>query len=84
MRVGILLLAHESNTFIARPTTIDAFRADTLLLGDAIRERFTDAHHEVGGFFAGLDAESLVETVPIFAARALPSGSCPWSCRRAG
>ena len=42
--------------------------------GTAIRDEFARAHHEVGGFFQGLDEEGL-EAVPIFFAWALPSGA---------
>src|ERR1043165_7966540 len=73
MRVGIIALLQESNTFIAGSTTFAHFEADLLVEGDAIRARFDGAHHEVGGFFAGL-AEEHIEAVPIFAARALPYG----------
>jgi microcystin degradation protein MlrC len=74
MRIGILALLHESNTFSAQPTTLDSFRQNLLLTGAPIRDALADAHHEVGGFFAGLDAAG-VEAVPLFAARALPSGT---------
>ena len=74
MRVGIILFSHESNTFVERPTTLTEFQGDTLLEGEAIRERFADAHHEVGGFLEVLSNAS-VDAVPIFAARALPSGA---------
>lgn len=73
MRVGIIALLQESNTFIAGTTTLAHFEADLLLEGDAVRAHFDGAHHEVGGFFAGL-AEESVDAVPIFAARALPYG----------
>ncbi len=73
MRVGIIALMQESNTFITGPTTFAHFEQDMLLEGDAIRSRFTDAHHEVGGFFAGLADEHL-DVAPIFAARAYPYG----------
>ncbi|MBM3993362.1 MAG: M81 family metallopeptidase [Planctomycetes bacterium] len=73
MRVGIIALMQESNTFIAAPTTFAHFEDDLLVEGDAVRARFADAHHEVGGFFAGLALEKL-DAVPIFAARALPYG----------
>ncbi len=63
----------ESNTFIRDETTLAHFEADILLDGEAVRTRLADAHHEVGGFFGGL-AESKLEAVPIFAARALPYG----------
>ncbi len=73
MRVGIIALLQESNTFIKGATTFAHFEADLLLEGDAVRTRFEDAHHEVGGFFAGL-AEERIDAMPIFAARALPYG----------
>ena len=76
MRVGIIGLLHESNTFVPQPTTLDSFRSAVLLTGNSIRPAFADAHHEIGGFLAGLDAAGeTVEAVPIFAARALPSGT---------
>ncbi|MEI6037753.1 MAG: M81 family metallopeptidase, partial [Planctomycetota bacterium] len=59
---------------MAERTQLDHFRRDLLLTGDAIRSALADAHHEVGGFFAGLD-QAQIEAVPIFAARALPYGT---------
>ncbi len=73
MRVGIIGLLHESNTFIARRTTRDHFEQDTLLTGPAVQARFADTRHELGGFFAGLAQES-IEAVPLLAARAVPYG----------
>lgn len=73
MRVGIIGLLHESNTFIAEKTTLSHFERDTLLTGSRIPERFSDTAHELGGFFAGLAKES-IEAVPVFAARAVPWG----------
>jgi microcystin degradation protein MlrC len=73
MRVGIIALLQESNTFLAARTTLAHFEADLLAEGDDVRRRLASAHHEVGGFFAGLD-EAGIEAVPIFAARALPFG----------
>ena len=72
-RVGIIALLQESNTFLAERTTLDHFRRDLLVTGEAVRNALADAHHEVGGFFAGLEAAGL-EAVPILAARALPCG----------
>src|SRR5262245_56294682 len=74
MRVGIIALMHESNTFIAAPTTLAHFEQDLLATGEEVRRRLADAHHETGGFFQGL-AEAGVEAVPVFAARALPYGT---------
>lgn len=73
MRVGIIGLLHESNTFIARQTTHTHFEQDTLLTGTAVQERFAGTAHELGGFFAGLREES-IEPVPLLAARAVPYG----------
>jgi microcystin degradation protein MlrC len=73
VRIGIISLLHESNTFIGKRTTLQHFRQDTLLTGNAIRERFVETQHEIGGFFAGL-AQEHFEAVPIFAARAVPYG----------
>ena len=73
MRVGIIGLLHESNTFIATPTTIESFRHGVLASGEEVRDKFTASHHEIGGFFGELDQQG-VEAVPIFAARATPSG----------
>jgi microcystin degradation protein MlrC len=73
-RVGILALLQESNTFLDEPTTLEHFRQDLLVTGGAVREALAAAHHEVAGFFAGLDAAG-IEAVPVFAARALPGGA---------
>jgi microcystin degradation protein MlrC len=74
VRVGIVALMHESNTFITEPTTLAHFEQDLLAEGEEVRRRLQDAHHETGGFFQGL-AEAGIEAVPIFAARALPFGT---------
>ncbi|MCC7087222.1 MAG: M81 family metallopeptidase [Pirellulales bacterium] len=73
MRVGIIALLQESNTFIAQRTQIGHFQSDLLATGGEIRKRFAGAHHEVSGFLSGLD-DAGIEAVPIFAARAVPYG----------
>ena len=74
MRVGILCLMQESNTFLKRKTEFHHFEEDLFLEGNEIREKMVDSHHEVGGFLEGLDAAGF-DAVPIFAARALPYGT---------
>lgn len=74
MRVGIIALLQESNTFLPEKTTLRQFEQDLLCEGEEVRTRMAGTHHEVGGFFAGL-AEAGIEAVPIFAARALPFGT---------
>jgi microcystin degradation protein MlrC len=74
MRIGIIALLHETNTFIGEPTTIANFEREMLLVGEAIRERCTGTEHEIGGFLLELDRRE-AEAVPIFVARALPFGT---------
>ena len=50
MRVGILCLMQESNTFLNKKTEFYHFEEDLLLEGSEIRQNMVDAHHEVGGF----------------------------------
>jgi len=73
MRIGIIAIQHESNTFLSRPATLEDFERDVMLSGEVIREKFSAAHHEIGGFFEGL-RENELEAVPLFAARAVPAG----------
>jgi microcystin degradation protein MlrC len=73
MRVGILAIQHESNTFCPTPTTMKDFEQGALLTGPAIREKYGYSHHEIAGFFLGL-GESDIQAVPIFVAWAMPGG----------
>lgn len=74
MRAGILGFLHESNTFLDQPTRWEAFEATSMTWGEDVRRRWEAAHHELGGFFAGCEAEEL-EAVPGFATFAIPSGT---------
>src|SRR5207253_4451750 len=73
MRIGIIALLQESNTFIGQPTTLAHFEQELLVTGVGVRERLAGTHHEVAGMFHALD-EAGEEAVPIFAARAMPFG----------
>ena len=74
MRIGVIALLHESNTFSVQPTTLDSFRENLLLRGECIRSAMAESHHEVGGFFHGLEAHG-ADVIGLLAARALPSGT---------
>jgi len=74
VRIGILALLQETNTFIDQPTELSHFRENLYLSGEAIREQLASANHEIGGFFGGLEGAGC-EIVPLFAARALPFGT---------
>jgi len=73
-RVGILGFLHESNTFLGVPTRWEDFASTSMTAGAELRERWTGAHHELGGFFAGCAAAGLA-AVPGFATYAVPSGA---------
>ncbi len=73
MRIGIIALLQESNTFIGQPTTLAHFEQELLVTGEAVRQRLAGTHHEVAGMFHALE-EAGEEAVPIFAARAVPFG----------
>ena len=74
MKVGIVALLQETNTFIAEPTTLAHFEENLLLTGEPVRDALADTQHEIGGYFGGL-SEQGIEAVPIFATRALPYGT---------
>lgn len=71
MRVGIIVLKHESNTFLRGRTTLADFEHEILATGGAIGDYYRRAHHEAAGFFEGLSAER-IDAVPLFAASATP------------
>ncbi len=73
-RVGILGFLHESNTFLGVPTRWEDFASTSMTEGESLRARWTGAHHELGGFFDGCEAEGL-EAVPGLATFAVPSGA---------
>ena len=74
MRVGIISLMHESNTFAVTPTTIELFERDGIYFGDQIRDAFGGGLHQLSAFLEGLDKAD-IEPVPIFHAGTSPSGT---------
>ncbi len=74
MRVGIVSLIHESNTFISIKTDLEMFKSSFLLFGEDVYKAFAGGHHEISGFFKGLEENNL-EAVPIFYASTPPSGT---------
>lgn len=73
-RVGLLGFLHESNTFLPVETTYSHFASTSLTRGNAVRERWQGAHHELGGLLAGCDEAGLT-VVPGMATFAVPSGT---------
>jgi microcystin degradation protein MlrC len=73
MRVGILGLNHESNTFFEAKTSYEDFKHHHVVWGEALRKSYAQAFHEIGGFFEGLEKEGL-EPVPLYSAYQQASG----------
>jgi microcystin degradation protein MlrC len=74
LRVGIIGIAHESNTFLKKPTTLEDFQRGVFLRGEEIRAEYGAAHHEIAGFLETLQAAG-IEAVPLFYAHATPGGA---------
>ncbi|MBL8174747.1 MAG: M81 family metallopeptidase [Bryobacterales bacterium] len=74
LRIALAGFLHESNTFLGVPTTYENFVAASLTRGQALLERWSGAHHELGGFLDVL-AAGQVEIVPLLATFAVPSGT---------
>jgi microcystin degradation protein MlrC len=72
-RIALLGIYHESNTFIAAPTTIQDFKNGHWLKGESIRKEYENAAHEIGGMLEVLDAHD-VEVIPVMFAEATPGG----------
>lgn len=73
MKVAIVGIYHESNTFLPKPTTLDDFKNGHLLKGDSIIEEYEKAHHELGGIIEVLK-ENDIEIIPLIYAEATPGG----------
>ena len=79
MRIAVAGFAHESNTFAEGLTTLDDFRRKSLHFGADLGPVWRDAHHEIGGMLAGLEALGY-EAVPLLAADAVPGGPLSKDC----
>lgn len=73
MRIAIAGFLHESNTFTGEVTEVRHFDEAYYHRGPDLIPVWRDAHHELGGFIAGCDAEG-AEIVPLVAASATPKG----------
>ncbi len=74
LRVGIIGLLHESNTFSAKPTTFQDFEQIVLATGQDFKNRFGNGLHETSGFFQSMEANG-IEAVPLLMAWATPAGA---------
>jgi microcystin degradation protein MlrC len=74
VRIAALGFYHESNTFVEEPTRLERFEETAWLHGDDIVRVEGDAHSSMAGFLAIGEQEG-VDVVPLFFARATPSGT---------
>lgn len=72
MRIGIASIALEANTFNPLPTRLENFQEGVFLRGEDIWQ-LEPAHHELGGFLAGVKSQG-AEAVPLLVAAAAPGG----------
>jgi len=73
LRVALVGIYHESNTFIDAKTHTADFRNSHWLWGADIRNEYRNAHHEIGGMLEVMGREG-VEVVPVVFAEATPGG----------
>jgi microcystin degradation protein MlrC len=71
LRIGVAGFLHESNSFLPALTPYEAFASTSLTRGEAMRERWIGASHELGGMLAALGEEA----VPLYATFAVPGGA---------
>ena len=74
MKVAVVGIYHESNTFLPKLTTLEDFENGHFLKGEAIIKEYEKAHHELGGIIEVLRANH-VEIVPVLYAEATPGGT---------
>ena len=73
MRVALLGIVHESNTFVIDPTTLNKFKESRLLFENDIILQYKNSFHELGGMIEVLEMNE-IEIVPILYAEATPGG----------
>ncbi len=76
MRIALLGIAHETNTFSPQPADMAQFDAYGIVRGEVLVQRHATAHTTVAGFLeAAQDPD--VEVVPLMWAWANPCGAIP-------
>lgn len=73
MRVALLGIVHESNTFSQSETGLEQFRNGHWHFGEDIITEYKEAFHEVGGMIAAMESKG-IELIPVMYAEATPGG----------
>jgi len=74
LRVALMGIVHESNTFVPSKTGLEQFRSGHWHSGEEIIRHYQDAHHEVGGMIEAIK-QAGIRLLPIFYAEATPGGT---------
>jgi microcystin degradation protein MlrC len=74
IRIALLGIYHESNTFLKSNTSLKDFERGHLLFGEKIRGEYAKAFHEIGGMLEVLD-DAGAEAIPLVFAEAIPGGT---------
>ena len=73
LRIALLGICHESNTFLEKPTTVPDFQKGHWLFGNDIIREYKESYHEIGGMIEALGHEEF-ELIPVMYAEATPGG----------
>ena len=73
MRIGLVWISQETDTFNPQPTTVESFAAFGIERGDAIIEKVGNVGM-IGGYVEAAKIRGGIETVPIFKARSVAGG----------
>lgn len=73
LRIAIAAVAHETNTFAPRPTTLGSFQTHSWLTGDRLLSHHRPANNVLGGMIAAAESAG-VTLLPAIAAAAPPGG----------
>jgi microcystin degradation protein MlrC len=72
-RVGVASLVQETNTFSPKPSTLDDFRSQSLVEGEAAGHKYRGTNTELGGALGRIEERGAV-AIPLLHAWAMSSG----------
>jgi microcystin degradation protein MlrC len=75
MRIALMGLAHEANTFSSTSATLSQFEAAGIHIGEEMVAQFGSSQSTVGGFLAVAEIASDIELVPLLFTHITPMGT---------
>ncbi len=79
MKVALMGIVHESNTFVEELTELEQFKSGHWLFGEDIRKEYRSAYHEIGGMLEAMETAG-IEVIPVMYAEATPAGKLSANC----